>query len=67
MLVLTRKVGESIMLGDNVMLTVSRISGNRVRISIEAPRECAINRSECAEAKAGQKKLSAAPVPVAAR
>lgn len=46
MLVLTRKESESICIGDNIVVTVSRIQGNRVRFSIEAPREIRIVRSE---------------------
>ncbi|WP_437188113.1 carbon storage regulator [Planctomicrobium sp. SH668] len=46
MLVLSRKAGESIYIGDNVLLTVSAISGNRVKICVEAPKQCAIRRGE---------------------
>ena len=42
MLVLSRKEGEKLVIGDNIVLTVSRISGNRVAIGIEAPREVRI-------------------------
>lgn len=46
MLVLSRKAGESICIGNNIRLTVSRIAGNRVKICIDAPRECAVRREE---------------------
>lgn len=46
MLVLSRKVGEQLILGDNIVLTVNRISGNRVSIGIQAPREVSIVRGE---------------------
>lgn len=46
MLVLSRRLGESIVVGDNVVVTVSRIQGNQVRLCISAPREVAIRRSE---------------------
>lgn len=46
MLVLTRKEGEQILVGDNVVITVNRIAGNRVAIGIEAPREVSIVRGE---------------------
>ncbi len=46
MLVLSRKEGEQLLIGDNIVLTVSRISGNRVAIGIEAPREVRIVRGE---------------------
>lgn len=46
MLVLTRKPGESIQIADSITLTVQRISGNRVRLSFEAPSHVDIKRSE---------------------
>lgn len=49
MLVLTRQVQESIQIGENVRVTVTKITGNRVRLGIEAPASMAIRRSEIAE------------------
>lgn len=46
MLVLSRKEGEELVIGDNIVLTVTRISGNRVAIGIEALREVRIVRGE---------------------
>ena len=46
MLVLSRKAGEEIRIGDNIRLVVSRIVGNRVQIGIAAPAGMAIVRSE---------------------
>ncbi len=46
MLVLSRKEGEQLMIGDNVVLTINRISGNRVTIGIDAPRDVRIVRGE---------------------
>ena len=46
MLVLSRKESEQLLIGDNIVLTINRISGNRVAIGIEAPREVAIVRGE---------------------
>lgn len=46
MLVLTRKPGESILLGDDIRLTVVRVDGSKVRIGIDAPRDIDICREE---------------------
>ena len=46
MLVLTRKVGETIHIGDSVTVTVVRVQNDKVRIGIEAPAEIAIFREE---------------------
>ncbi len=48
MLVLSRKPGESILIGENVLLTVLEVTGNRVRLGIQAPPEVRIFRSELA-------------------
>lgn len=49
MLILTRKVGESLMIGDDVAVTVLGIKGNQVRIGVNAPREVAVHREEVLE------------------
>ena len=46
MLVLSRKQNERIRVGDSVVVTVVRVSGDRVRIGIEAPREISVYRKE---------------------
>lgn len=46
MLVLTRKVGEGIFLGEEIKVTVVRVDGRKVRLAIEAPREVMIRREE---------------------
>jgi len=46
MLVLTRKLGEEILIGDDIKLIVSRIAGNRVTIGINAPGDVTILRGE---------------------
>lgn len=46
MLILTRKVGETLMIGDDVTVTVLGIKGNQVRIGVNAPREVAVHREE---------------------
>lgn len=46
MLVLSRKIGEKLVIGDNITIVVSRVSGNRVMLGIEAPADVRIVRSE---------------------
>ena len=46
MLVLSRKVGERIHVGDDIVLEIRRIAGNRVTLALEAPREVRILRGE---------------------
>ncbi len=46
MLVLSRKVGERVRIGDDVVVTVVRIQGERIRLGIDAPREVAVHREE---------------------
>ncbi len=46
MLILTRRVGESIMVGDEVKVTVLGFKGNQIRIGIDAPQEIAVHREE---------------------
>lgn len=46
MLVLSRKVGERILLGDQIRITIVRVSGGGVRVGIEAPADIAIVREE---------------------
>jgi len=49
MLILTRKVNESLMVGDDVTVTVLGIKGGQIRIGISAPRDVAVHRQEVFE------------------
>ncbi|MEK6247532.1 MAG: carbon storage regulator [Planctomycetales bacterium] len=69
MLVLSRKPGESVKIGDDVTVYVSRISGNRVTLSFEAPRSTRIVRGELElfdEAQHDDSQVPSAAVPSAA-
>jgi len=46
MLILTRRVGETLMIGDEVSVTVLGVKGNQVRIGINAPKDVAVHREE---------------------
>ena len=57
MLVLSRKVGQRIMIGDNITVVVQRLAGGRVSLAIDAPREVSVVRGELAP-------FGVAPAPV---
>lgn len=49
MLILTRRVGETVMIGDDVTVTVLGVKGNQVRVGINAPKNVAVHREEIFE------------------
>ncbi|MEL0082656.1 MAG: carbon storage regulator CsrA [Gammaproteobacteria bacterium] len=46
MLILTRRIGESVMIGDDVKISVLGVKGNQIRLGVSAPREVAVHREE---------------------
>jgi carbon storage regulator CsrA len=64
MLVLTRKSNESIVIGDNVRVTVVEIGPGRVRIGIEAPKSVRVDRAEIHEKKLMESNPQAAQAPL---
>ena len=46
MLILTRRIGETLMVGDDVTITVLGVKGNQVRIGVNAPKDVAVHREE---------------------
>ncbi|MBP6177778.1 MAG: carbon storage regulator CsrA [Anaerolineales bacterium] len=57
MLVISRKINESITIGDNIVVTILDIEGDRIKIGIDAPRELTILRQEVFQAVKSQEKI----------
>jgi carbon storage regulator len=61
MLVLSRRVGESVVVGDDVTITVLEVRGDVVRIGIDAPRSVAVNRAELLQELEDSNRTAASP------
>ena len=57
MLILTRRVGEKLIIGDNVTITVLGVKGAQVRVGINAPRDVTVNREEIYERILKERKM----------
>lgn len=66
MLILTRRVGETIVIGDDVVVTVLGIKGNQVRIGINAPKDVSVHREEIYQRIQQEKNVTPAAAPEAA-
>lgn len=62
MLVLTRKVGERLVIADNIVISLVDIKGDNVRLAIDAPRDIKIYRGEIYDAIAAENKQAAVPL-----
>ena len=62
MLVLTRKPGERLVIGDNIVVTVVDVKGDNIRIGIDAPREVKVFRGEIYDAIVAENRQAAAPL-----
>lgn len=65
MLALTRKVGQQIMIGDNITVTVVEVKGDSIRLAIAAPREIKIYRGEIYQAIVDENKQATIPMDLA--
>lgn len=60
MLILTRRVGETVVIGNNVTVTVLGVKGNQVRLGVKAPKDISVHREEIFERILNEQKEAAA-------
>ena len=65
MLILTRRVGETLMIGDEVTVTVLGVKGNQVRIGVNAPKEVAVHSEEIYDRIKREQQADANPIETA--
>jgi carbon storage regulator len=65
MLIITRRAGEKVMLGDDIVVEVMEVAGNTVRIGIKAPRSLPVYREEIWDAVRAENRAAAEAAPVA--
>jgi carbon storage regulator len=65
MLILTRRVGETVMIGNDVTVTVLGVKGNQVRVGVNAPKDVAVHREEIYERIKREEEHERSPNPVA--
>ena len=54
MLILTRRIGETVMIGDDIAITVLRVKGNQVRLGVDAPKHVSVQREEIYQRMQGE-------------
>ena len=67
MLILTRRVGETVMIGNEVTVTVLGVKGNQVRVGVNAPKDVAVHREEIYERIKREEDLDSRPAAPAVR